>query len=210
MTTSGPVSPAPRELLTATRKPDVVEVPPRVFLSLAGAGAPDSVEFTSSVGALYGIAYGLKSLRKKTGGEDFKVGPLVGVWWAEGENLTAGEVPSRDTWRWSIQLDVPQDTTGTDVEKTVAIAITRKGGKLEGSSYARRVAVARDSAQRFGRILHLGPYADEPRSFAAIGSLLTSKRVTREPWHVEVYISDPTRIVADRLKTVLLAPIAAP
>ena len=210
VTTSGPVSPAPRELLTATQKPDVVEVPPRVFLSLSGAGAPDSVEFGSSVGALYGIAYGLKFQRKKTGGEDFKVGPLIGVWWAEGENLTAGKVPSRDAWRWSIQLDVPQDMTATDVEKTVAIAISRKGGKLEGSSYATRVALVRDSAQRFGRILHVGPYADEPSSFATVGSFLESHGMTREPWHVEVYISDPTRTVADRLKTVLLAPIAAP
>ena len=100
--------------------------------------------------------------------------------------------------------------TETDLAETVAAAVAKKAGKLEGSTYAGRVALARDSAQRFGRILHVGPYADETRSFAAIGSLLTSKEMTREPWHVEVYVSDPTRTVADRLKTVLLAPIAAP
>ena len=94
---SGPVSTAPKELTSATREPDVVDVPPRVFLSLSGAGAPDSVEFTSSVGALYGVAYGLKFQRKNTGGEDFKVGPLIGIWWAESRDLVGGEVPTRDS-----------------------------------------------------------------------------------------------------------------
>jgi len=205
---SGPVSPTPGELTGATLNPDLVEVPPRVHLSLSGAGAPDSVEFGFCVGALYGVAYGLKFGRKKATGKDFKVGPLVGIWWAEGHDLAGGIVPPRDSWRWTVQLDVPPDVLAKDADGIIEAAVTKKGGKLEGSPHARRILLARDSARRFGRILHVGPYADEPRSFNAIGSLLASQGMIREPWHVEVYLSDPERTAPEKLKTVLLAPLS--
>ena len=205
---SGPVSPAPRELTNATIVPAIIEVPPRVLLSLSGAGAPDSVEFGSCVGALYGVAYELKFGRKKATGKDFKVGPLVGIWWAESHDLAGGVVPPRDSWRWTVQLDVPPDVLAKDVDEIIEAAVTKKDGKLKGSPHARRVALVTEPQRRFGRVLHVGPYADEPRSFASIASLLETEGLHREPWHVEVYLSDPERTAPEKLKTVLLAPIA--
>jgi hypothetical protein len=204
---SAPVSPVPGELTGAKVNPDVVELPPRIFIALSGAGAPDSAEFASSIGALYGIAYGLKFSRKKAGGENFKVGPLVGIWWAEGDNLPTDRVPDRDAWRWTVQLDVPADVTEADVAGIVAAAVSKKGGKLEGSASASRTVLTRDPARRFGRILHVGPYADEARSFAAMEALLDSKGLQRGRWHVEVYLSDPQRTAPEKLKTALLTPI---
>ena len=207
MVASVPTTPAPRELTRATRLPDVVEVPHRLVLALSGEGSPDSAEFSASIGAVYGVAYGLKFRRKKATGEDFKVGPLVGVWWAEGEYAGTGQVPPRDTWRWTVQLDVPLDVTWIDVRETIKAAVSKRGGKLEGSPYAGRIALIEEPARRFGRVLHVGPYADEPTSLAAIGVMLESEGLRREPWHVEVYISDPGRTAPEKLKTVLLAPV---
>jgi len=149
----------------------------------------------------------LKFSRKKTVGKDFKVGALVGVWRADVRAHLAGQVPPGDSWRWTLQLDVPPDVTDTDVQDTVSAAVAKKGGKLEGSPFPSRVTLVRETARRYGRILHVGPYSDEPTSFNTIESLLKSLGLEREPWHVEVYLSDPGRTAPDKLRTALLAPV---
>jgi len=207
MEASGAITSAPQELFAATKKPDIVTVPARLVLALSGEGSPHSAEFTASIGALYGVAYGLKFRRKQATGLDFKVGPLVGIWQAAGVQVGAGQVPAEDTWRWTVQLDVPGDVTREDVEETIRTAVAKRGGKLEGSAYAPRVALVEVPARRYGRILHVGPYADEPASFEAIAAALASEGLSREPWHVEVYMSDPGRVAPDKLRTVLLAPV---
>jgi hypothetical protein len=208
MATESPVSPTPTELTGARTSPDVVEVPSRTCLALAGEKGPETEEFSSSVGALYGIAYGLKFAQKKTKGKDFKVGALVGIWWAEGHDLTTGRVPPRDTWRWTVQLDVPSVVSSEEVGAVVNTAVAKRGGKLEGSAYAKRVELAHEPARRFGRILHVGPFSEEPRSLDAMETMLDSKGLQREMWHVEVYLSDPQRTAPEKLRTVLLVPIA--
>ncbi len=208
MASSGPASAAPAALITATKNAEVVEVPARLVLTLSGEGSPSSPEFEASIAALYGIAYGLKFRRKKGGGQDFKVGPLVGIWWAVEAPTEPGQVPPENAWRWAVQLDVPADVTHGDVQETIGEAVAKRGGKLEGNQYAKRVALVLEPARRFGRILHLGSYADEPASFETIGARLKSEGLVREPWHIEVYLSDPGRVPADKLKTVLLAPLS--
>ncbi len=205
---ASPDSPTPVELTGARRTADVVEVPPRVYLAISGAGAPDSPAFAQSIGALYGIAYGLKFGRKKADGRDFKVGALVGIWRIEGAAHSEGHTAPRDSWRWVLQLDVPADVTMEEVQDTIHAAVTKKGGKLQGSPYAGRIEVVRETARRYGRLLHIGPYSEEPASFRTIETLLASQGLQREPWHVEVYLSDPGRTAPDKLKTVLLAPVA--
>jgi len=207
MATSNPVLPTPDGLTKARTVPDIVQVPGRTCLAISGEKGPETVAFSASIGALYGIAYSLKFSRKKTTGDDFKVGALVGIWWAEGHDLSTGQVPPRDTWRWTVQIDAPQDITGEEVATIVDTAVTRKGGKLEASPYARQVALSHEPARRFARILHVGPFSEEPRSFAMMEAFLQSVELKREMWHVEVYLSDPQRTAPDKLKTVLLIPV---
>jgi len=208
MTTGSPVSPTPVELTKARMTPDIVEVRPRTFLAISGEEGPETEEFAASIGALYGIAYSLKFSRKKTIGDDFKVGALVGIWWAEGHDLSTGQVPPRDTWRWTVQIDVPEDVAADEVAAAVGTAVRKKGGKLEGTPYAGKVTLTQEAARRYGRILHVGPFADEPQSFERIDDLLKREGLAREMWHVEVYLSDPQRTAPEKLKTVLLSPIA--
>jgi len=209
MATSNPVLPTPDELTKARTVPDIVQVPGRTCLAISGEKGPETVAFSASIGALYGIAYSLKFSRKKTTGDDFKVGALVGVWWAEGYDLTAGEVPPRDSWRWTVQLDVPHVVTGEEVAAVVDAAVRKKGGKLAGSPYAPNIRLAHEASRRFGRVLHVGPFSEEHLGFAKIGALLNSEGLQREMWHIEVYLSDPQRTVPDKLRTVLLCPIVS-
>ena len=197
----------PAVLLDATTEPDVVEVPARTALAIDGSGGPDGAAFGRSVGALYGIAYGLKFARKDRG-PTFKIGPLEGRWWAEGVRESAGP-PPRDAWRWRLRLAVPSDVRDAELAGVVRAATLRKGGKLEGSEEARRVFLERLPGATAGRILHVGPYADEPRSLARVDVAMTAARVEPARSHLEIYLSDPRRTPPARLRTVLLRETGA-
>jgi hypothetical protein len=199
-----PVLPMNELLVAAKREPDVVELPSRSALSIAGDGGPETSLFQSSIGALYGIAYTLKFARKKAG-KDFKIGPLEGCWWAEGAPFGSQVVAAaRDTWRWRLRIAVPGDVTESEVAGVILAATTKKGGKLEGSADAGRVGLERIPSARMGRILHFGPYSEEPASFERIRTALAAKGLRGGNAHLEIYLSDPMRTEPSKLKTVLL------
>jgi hypothetical protein len=208
--TEKPVQYTPAELLKAKKHPDIVEVPDRVVLAIDGAGGPEEPGFAASIGALYGISYGLRFARKAAGRPVFKVGVLEGEWRAEGADLSVHEIPARETWRWRLQMALPPDVTSDELAAMVEAATTKKGGKLHGSEEARRLALAHPESGGYARILHVGPYATEPESFARIDDFLADQGRSREPWHVEVYLSDPGRTAPEKLKTALLTKLVGP
>lgn len=196
--------PMPELLFSAKRAADVVDVPVRTVLSIVGEGGPDTESFRRSIGALYGVAYALKFSRKP-GGKDFKIGPLAGRWWAEGVGTERSMVVApRERWRWRLRIDVPGDVTERELAEVVGAATAKRGGKLEGSADAARVVLERVPAQRMGRILHLGPYGDEPASFERIRAVLDAAGLRGGNAHHEIYLSDPMRTDPSKLKTVLL------
>ena len=202
-----PGLPMPQVLYQAKPEADVVEVPARAAVSIEGAGGPEQEAFGRSVGALYGVAYTLKFARKPAG-RDFRIGPLEGRWWAEGAGNLFGVAP-RETWRWRLRIAVPDDVTEAEVAATIRAATAKKGGKLEGSADAARVALERIPAAAMGRVLHVGPYADEPASFEKIRAALAEAGRMGAPAHLEVYLSDPRRTKPEKLRTVLLRELTA-
>jgi hypothetical protein len=201
-----PKLPMPACLLDASADPAIVDVPARTAVAIEGAGPPDDPSFGRSVGALYGAAYGLKFSRKASG-STFKIGPLEGRWWAEGAEATL-QAP-RETWRWRLRIAVPDGASAAELARVLEAAATRKGGKLEGSEEVRRVRLERIPPARLGRILHVGPYADEPRSFARLDAAIADAGLRPARSHLEIYLSDPRRTAATRLRTVLLREIVA-
>ena len=200
---TAPPLPMPALLFDATSRADVVTIPARKVLAFDGEGAPEGEAFQRAVGALYGIAYTLKFARKLSGGDEFKIGPLEGRWWAALEGTEFVKAP-RDTWRWRLRIAVPDDVTKTEIAATIRAATTKKGGKLENSVDAEKVFLERVPAARVGRALHIGPYAEEGRTLDAIGEALTGARLEPAFSHVEIYLSDPRRTAPARMKTVLL------
>jgi len=199
--------PMPRALIDAGVDPDVVALPARCAVAIDGAGPPDGQAFARSLGALYGGAYGLKFSRKKQGLASFAIGPLEGRWWAEGAGADLVTAP-RETWRWRLRIAVPDDVSDAELGEVVRAATSKKGGKLEGSAEAIRLFVERIAPARHGRILHVGPYSDEPRSFARVDAALASAGLRPARSHLEVYLSDPRRTAPASLRTVLLRELA--
>lgn len=195
-------------LVKATTTPAIVTVPERVALAIDGKGAPGSEDFQKALEALYGIVYGLKFGRKKSDrGTPFKVAALEGRWAAEGWT-DPSRLPPRDQWIWRLRITVPPDVTQDEVAAIVREATTKKGGKLEGSAAAARIFLEKVPEARCGRILHIGSYADEPRSFAALAPVIAATGARASHHHLEVYLGDPRRTEPDKLKTVLLRELS--
>ena len=200
----------PPELVSAKRTPDVVSLPARRCLAIDGAGSPHADPFAQAVGALYGTAYALKFARKedaKRAKPDFKVGPLEGRWSADVPAGTTG-VPPEDTWRWRLRIGVPADVTTAETESIKRDVTTKKGGKLQNSAVVPRVFLETVPAQQVGRILHVGPFGEEPASFAQIAGVLARAALKPALTHIEVYLNDPSRTAPAALKTVLLRELA--
>lgn len=194
----------PVELLRARRKADIIAVPRRRCLAIDGAGSPQGADFQRAVPALFRAAYALKLARKKTGGADFKVGPLEGHWSADVKPGTRGR-PAPERWVWRLRVAVPADVSRAELAKLKKVLCEQK---RDGAEDLARVYLEAIPAQRLGRILHVGPYADEPQSLNAVDAVLRQAGLTAAPTHIEVYCKDPRRVRPAALETVLLRELA--
>lgn len=191
--------PMPAALYKASSHPDLVEVPRRTVLCLEGRGAPAAPKFQACVGALYGVAFGLKFRRRKLHQGDFKVGPLEALWWVDDDKKPFMSTP-RGLWHWRLRMAVPDGVTKAELNAVIKEATALgKGGAVLNSVHLEVVP-----AMEMGRMLHVGPYAGEVVSFEALRLMLTSRGRMGRNRHIEVYLSDPRRTSPSRLKTVLL------
>jgi len=199
----------PAALVKATTTPAIVTVPARAALAIDGRGAPASDDFQQALAALYGTAYGLKFARKNSGCKTpFKVAALEGLWAAAAGWTDETALPPAELWTWRLRMGVPSDMTEPEVAEAIREATSKKGGKLEGSSVVGRILLERIPATRYGRILHIGSYADEPRSFAVLGTALAAAGLSARHSHIEIYLGDPRRTTPEKLKTVLLKEVS--
>ena len=76
-----------KALYGARTAPALITVPAQNYIKLSGKGDPNDIDFSNRVGALYSLAYGVKSAYKaaplREGIEDFAVYP----WRASGKKL---------------------------------------------------------------------------------------------------------------------------
>jgi hypothetical protein len=58
------------------------------------------------------------------------------------------------------------------------------------------------------QIMHLGPYADEPRTVERMKAFCQENRYVRRGKHHEIYLGDPRRASPEKLRTVLRQPVS--
>jgi len=187
----------------AHRTPDVVALDTRTTLSIAGVGDPNAEDFQRAIGTLFSVAFTLKFQRRAQRLSDFVVGPLDGEWTIEGPERPFLQIPRGD-WHWALRLTIPDDVTDDQVTEAMRTASRRRGATPEGTKMMARVRREIVPAGRFGRVLHVGPYTEEERSFATLEKYLLEHGDVRLNGHLEVYLSDPQRTAPDKLKTTLL------
>ena len=190
------------ELYAPKRTAAIVEVPELAFVMLDGHGDPGGgPEFRSAVETLYALSYTIKFIVKgASGGIDFRVMPLEGLFWVpDGADFPPAD-PSR--WRWRAMIMQPAPVTG----EAVALARERVAA---GKPLVERVRFEPFHEGTAAQILHIGPYADEPATIVRLRRFIAERGYEPAGKHHEIYLSDPNRCAPEKLRTVIRYPIAS-
>lgn len=189
---------ANREIYQIKSEPCLIGVPAQSFIMIDGKGDPNAADFSERVGALYSLAYAIKMNYKKTAAEqeftDFTVYPLEGIWQQE----QAGEL-IKEELIYTIMIGQPDFITGEMVKKALEQVRVKKPNPLYDEIRFEEMTEGACVA-----MLHLGPFDEEPQSFAKMDTFCQNQQLTRiSHTHREIYLNNLNRTDPSKLKTIL-------
>ena len=190
--------------LPSEKQPAIVDVPAMNFLMIDGQGDPNTAQaYKDSIEALYAISYTLKFMIKKAkSGTDYVVMPLEGLWWAD-DMSDFTQLQSKDSWKWTSMIMQPEFVTRDLFHKAVDEVKKKKDlaalPKMRFESYHEGL-----SAQ----IMYRGPYSAEGPTIVKLHQFIHDSGCQLRGKHHEIYMSDPRRTAAEKLKTVIRQPMA--
>lgn len=195
-------------------RPELVEVPELVFLAIEGGGDPNtSPEYRAAIECLYAVAYGLKFASRRRGGSDWKVSPLEGQWWVDGqeERGAPGQLRfdptawmgDRSAWRWRALIRQPGSVTEAQMREALGAALVRRPLGAAG-----RLRLWRFREGLSAQVMHVGPYAAEAPTIERLHAFIGEHGLVPAGRHHEIYLGDPRRAAPERLRTVIRQPVA--
>lgn len=183
-----------KELYAPKNKPSIVTVPKANFIAVRGAGDPngENSEYKTSVGILYAIAFTIKMSKKGThkikGYFDYVVPPLEGFWWQDGESGI--DYARKDGFNFISLIRLPDFVTKADFDWAV-----QKAAEKKQADFSRAELFTYDEGLCV-QCMH--EYMRENGCELDISS-------TR--FHHEIYLSDPRKCAAEKLRTVVRHPV---
>jgi len=180
--------------------PTILEIPQFKYITIDGEGNPNSTDFQIATEALYTISYAFKMSYKKDnphlGYYEYKVFPLEGHW-----DLIDKSKPStdKDNYKYILMIQQPDF-----VDEALFIEYQKQVMKKKENPRLKDLKFQEFSDGLVCQMLHIGPYDDEPRTFAQMKEYVLSRGYNRDDLtHKEVYLSDPRRTDPTKLKTLL-------
>ncbi len=184
----------------APKAPAFIQVAPARYLTYTGSGAPGSEGFHKAVGALYGVAYTIK-MTKKFAGQDYKVCALEGQWWGTEKSADLSNLPP-ESWNWRLMIRVPDFIKASDL-KAAGRQLREKGKGDE----ATKVKLETLKEGKCVQMLHVGPYNQVGATITRMIEFAGKSGLGCQGRHHEIYLSDPRRVPAARLRTLLRHPV---
>ena len=187
----------------SAKEPQIMDIPSMNFLMMDGSGNPNtSPVYQEVVEALYGVAYALKFMSKKTIERDYVVMPLEGLWWGTPMGQHVFTEADKDQFQWTMMIHQPDFITMEMVEQALEDVERKKGlknlGKMRFEAFVEGLSV---------QILYFGPYNDEGPTIKDMHQFAFDQGYRLRGKHHEIYLSDPRRTAPEKLKTVLRHPI---
>jgi hypothetical protein len=180
----------------ASRDPELLDVPERLLLMADGRGDPNgSPVYQRATEALFSVSYAVRFRLKRELGLDRRVGPLEGLWTIDGGEFSFDE---RTNWRWTIMIEQAEEAS----PEMVDAAARAKGVRVPLRLERLREGLA-------AQVLHVGPFADEPRTIERLHAFIDSKGLRAVGRHHEIYLRDPRRTAPERLRTIIRQPVVA-
>lgn len=198
-----------KSLYMPNTNPSIITVPTINYVAVRGTGNPNEQggEYSQAVGLLYALSYTIKMSYKKglafDGFYEYTVPPLEGFWWQDGVNGI--DYSRKNEFNWISIIRLPDFITRSDFMRAVDFAADKKKkdfSKLEFLTVNEGLCV---------QCMHIGSYDTEPQTLAKINDFLSTNGYVDDlnlnRLHHEIYISDPNKCAADKLKTVIRHPI---
>ena len=198
-----------REFYMPGKKPSIVTVPAMNYIAVRGQGDPNAEdgEYQRAVGLLYGIAYTIKMSKKGDhridGYFDYVVPPLEGFWTQGG----AAEIDyaHKEDFAWISVIRLPDFVKQEDFDWAVTEAAEKK--KTDFSD----VAFLTCEEGLCVQCMHIGSYDEEPATVSLMHAYMEQQGyaldINDRRLHHEIYLSDPRKTSAEKLKTVIRHPI---
>lgn len=179
----------------------IVTVPPLNYLMVDGRGDPNnSPTYTDAVQALYSVSYALKFMAKNELEQDYTVMPLQGLWWSEDNSHFVSN--EREAWEWTMMVMQPDLITAEMVQTCI-----EKSRKKKPLASLDALRLERYDEGEAAQILYTGAYSDEAETIARLHDFIDEQGYDKAGKHHEIYLSDPNRVAAEKLKTILRYPI---
>ena len=194
--------------LPSAKSVAVVDVPQMKFISIDGRIEPGMAPGTSPIfqqamGALYAAAYTLKfTVRFRPADPiDYPVMALEGLWGTPGGGA---DWTTSSEWEWTMMIMQPDFVTQDMFTDAVAQA-----RKKRDNPYLDKLALVDFREGLSIQILHVGSYADEPRTIQRMDTFAAENGYKLHGRHHEIYLGDPRKAKPENLKTVLRHPVVA-
>ena len=147
--------------------------------------------------------YNVKRLRGLIGGFfEYVVPPLEGLWWAEDGEI---DYANKEGLCFISMIRLPDFVTEKDVQWAIREATRKKKmdfSQVEFFPYDEGLCV---------QCMHIGSYDDEPATIKVMVEYAQSQgyqiAIDEVRRHHEIYLGDPRKTSADKLKTVIRYPI---
>jgi hypothetical protein len=185
-------------------KPELITIPKFKFFTIKGKGNPNDSFFAEYIAVLYSLSYAVRMSHKQGMAPkdyfEYTVYPLEGVWYF-GEIAKDTIDGKFDKNQLIFNLMVRQPDFVTDDFATKIIEITKKKKPHELLDKVLFESIADGESVQ---MLHTGNYDSETESFKQMNIFTAQMKKTRTAHtHREIYLSDPRKVVPEKLKTVL-------
>lgn len=198
-----------KEYYMPKNKPQIVDIPKANYIAVRGQGDPNEEggAYQQAVSIVYAVAYTLKMSYKTDykieGFFEYVVPPLEGFWWQE--HVVGVDYSDKSTFNWISVIRLPDFVT--EDHFTWAVETASKKKKTDCSS-AEYLTINEGLCVQ---MMHIGPYDNEPESVAMMNAFLEENGyvtdINENRLHHEIYLSDPRKVVPEKLKTVIRHPI---
>jgi hypothetical protein len=191
-----------KEAYLPKNKPTLYNDSEKMYITVHGAGSPDSESFRLNIELLYALSYSIRMMPKSgftpEGYYEYTVFPLEGIWDLDevGRKL---DYLDKNHFVYQLMIRQPEFLTEELFARAVESVKAKKKDFLVENAKFERLADG-----LCVQMMHHGSYENEPESFALMARYCEEQGLTRiDLRHKEIYITDARKTAPEKQKTVL-------
>lgn len=186
-----------KELYLPKSKPTIINIEPLKYITIEYQGNPNDEEFSLVMEAIYGLSYAVKMKSKKLENYyEYTVFPLEGIWDLVDYTKNSSD---KDNYQAKIMIRQPDFLDEELFEAYKELTYAKSNNKYVLNA---KLEVIEEGLNI--QMLHLGSYDSEVISFSKMQEYCDENGYERiDLRHKEIYLSNPNKVSADKLKTVL-------